>query len=860
VRRRVSISSETIRRRLSQTQPGSSATDGELAQLREETSRRRQRKTINTNKNRGKNDDARMQRRTLTNSVNAMGHSVENKTGSELQRRRDEARIRQQRDKEGGNNGSRGKKTERRMTESLISSSNDHFDFLDADKNLPKRSHSCIGCSSHNLQVQENEDKNAAMNDSQHDESKGGERRQHQRTSSRDKTSIGNHVQFDSKPKDLLRKSCHDVPMKNPFEKEDNEEDTPPRRRTPQRRNSLEASLKLGENTKKELLHEWKAKRRRSCSMGDIDSSLPTSDEETTILRSLSINLGDASETDPTEDDLLRLFGNCKKTDKRKTHIGGSSNASFDRIKPGDTESRRNSAIENEPYCAAEDKKTATPADRRSSNVSSDRIKPGDKKGRRNTAMEHKPIRNSPIEKKGRSVAIKSGKTPKRTTVRTAADERPQIPSTPSDDEDPSEEIVTEKKKSGCHVSCFMMCIMCSCYLFSILLFCALGFWLHMHMSYVTSDGEGVSSSDELEISPMNDKGVLPVPELDQETTPLLTQSSYNDTADQLVNVTNDVAVTKQASSSLPPSLAPSYSPSGTPSATTAPTGQPSSDPSASPSWSPTAQPSTSPTITFPPTVSPSSMPSSSPTDSPGCPDRLLKSVALDQSLTMWYEVIVFQGDTFGGMGGLLCVSLEYTGSPAGWIGIAFSEAHRNPQFGRKEAIIGMPGVQTSLAVHAEEAGASIGQQSFGLEDGPQFVNPGKYEIPAGGISEDGREGRGYSGPSMVALSRFEKQTLMNGSISAINSYLTPNDSVSDLMSTRVTFAKYLQEPGEIRINPYRSTLLLYAVAAVTTDGKGEYDGNPEWKETRIKFLESSPDNTKSALVRKRKRHHHIIT
>ena len=80
-------------------------------------------------------------------------------------------------------------------------------------------------------------------------------------------------------------------------------------------------------------------------------------------------------------------------------------------------------------------------------------------------------------------------------------------------------------------------------------------------------------------------------------------------------------------------------------------------------------------------------------------------------------------------LGGLLCVFLEYKGA-AGWLGFALSEASRDPAFGRKEAIIGLPGVMSSVAVATESA--HLGQQNAPVGGGPPFANPGKYEIPAG--------------------------------------------------------------------------------------------------------------------------------
>lgn len=196
-------------------------------------------------------------------------------------------------------------------------------------------------------------------------------------------------------------------------------------------------------------------------------------------------------------------------------------------------------------------------------------------------------------------------------------------------------------------------------------------------------------------------------------------------------------------------------------------------------------------------------------------------------------------------LGGLLCISLEYSGD-AGWIGLAFSDATRDPQFGRKEAIIGIVGLQTTSAM-SMDGSTSLGQQNVVLESGPNFVNPGKYKIPAGGIGNDA-----YYGPSLKLLSDIDEQTLIDGSVGIIDSYA---GIISDQsrMDTVLSFAKYLREPDEIEIDPYDSTLLMYAVAPL--DGEGNYDGNPKWKSTYLNFSENSAE-VKSGLDRKRKRQH----
>lgn len=192
-------------------------------------------------------------------------------------------------------------------------------------------------------------------------------------------------------------------------------------------------------------------------------------------------------------------------------------------------------------------------------------------------------------------------------------------------------------------------------------------------------------------------------------------------------------------------------------------------------------------------------------------------------------------------------VSLEYAG-PAGWIGLGLSEAARNPQFGRKEAVIGIPGIGKAAAVRAEEGGSGPGQQIFAREGGPAFTNPGKYEIPAGGIE------KGFSGPSLKLLRGVDRQTLRHGSVSAINAYLDPNGVVSEFIVTKMSFEKFLWEPDEIEVDPNASTLLLYAAAPV--DSSGAYDGNPEWKHTYLTFLDGPPDVLKEESVRKRTRKH----
>lgn len=111
----------------------------------------------------------------------------------------------------------------------------------------------------------------------------------------------------------------------------------------------------------------------------------------------------------------------------------------------------------------------------------------------------------------------------------------------------------------------------------------------------------------------------------------------------------------------------------------------------------------------------------------------------------------------------------------------------------------------------------------------------------------------GYSGPSLNTLLTPDKQTLINGS-----SYiLGPNDDALQNPTTQLSFTKYLREPNEIEIDPYKSTLLLYAVASIDDDGN--YNDNPDWKFTYVTLLEdgiASSKKKKMEVVRKRLRRH----
>jgi hypothetical protein len=186
-------------------------------------------------------------------------------------------------------------------------------------------------------------------------------------------------------------------------------------------------------------------------------------------------------------------------------------------------------------------------------------------------------------------------------------------------------------------------------------------------------------------------------------------------------------------------------------------------------------------------------------------------------------------------------------GQPARWN----SEASRDPQFGLKEAIIGIPGLPNSVAV-AKGGNSALGLQNLALTDGPAFINPAKYLIPAGGAGKDG-----YNGPSLNLLVGADKQTLVRGSVSVVEGQQSGGGIISDQdqnliqQKTHLSFAKYLRELNEIEIDPYGSTLLLYVVALL--DMEGEYNGNPEWQSTTLTLLANSSDVR--GYGRKRSRH-----
>lgn len=208
----------------------------------------------------------------------------------------------------------------------------------------------------------------------------------------------------------------------------------------------------------------------------------------------------------------------------------------------------------------------------------------------------------------------------------------------------------------------------------------------------------------------------------------------------------------------------------------------------------------------------------------------------------MRYEVVPFPPSDPAG--GLFCVSIEYEGN-AGWIGFAVSGASRDPAFGRKEAIIGIPGVSTTVAVAPPGSDVAVGQQvGTMVMDGPVLINPGKYEIPAGGGVD------GYTGPAIETMLDVERQTLLNSSIIVVG----PDDNPLQKATTTMTFTKYLIELDEIPIDPLKKSLFLYAVATIDEDG--EYNDNPEWVANYVTLLQTSVTAESRDVKRKRLRHH----
>jgi len=382
---------------------------------------------------------------------------------------------------------------------------------------------------------------------------------------------------------------------------------------------------------------------------------------------------------------------------------------------------------------------------------------------------------------------------------------------------------------SGFYASPKRMGTMSICYCTSLILVLIMGLELGKKNGYKNNKKEAPSSSNVYTTSFS--------PNASNDGMPEISQSHAIGESDGTAG-NGSSEMTKLPTISTPyPSYQTSSRPSEGPSTSTAPTGEPSWQPSYSALPRSTIQPSAVPSATVHPTRFASHLPSSSPTSSPGCPEDLLRSVTLpdyDGLLTLRYEVVIYPSDS---LGGLLCLSLEYAGE-AGWIGIAFSDAVRDPLFGRKEAIIGFPGVQTAVSVSTAEGGGipSLVQQNNDVtvndkdRRSPAFVNPGKYEIPAGGMDD------GYHGPSLNMLRVIGQQTLIKTSISIFDPYTAGGIVTTDQrLVTRMSFAKYLREPGEIGIDPFESTLFLYAVSPLSSVDS-EYDSNPKWKHTYLTF------------------------
>jgi len=378
------------------------------------------------------------------------------------------------------------------------------------------------------------------------------------------------------------------------------------------------------------------------------------------------------------------------------------------------------------------------------------------------------------------------------------------------DDQDVPDEREEKKKKSGWYLSHTMLCGICTCYTITLVLILVLGvgFGYILLPSYMDKD---TSSTN-----PNNVEKGTPEPTGSNST------STENDENSILTTLSSSTIPSYAPSSvdSVSPSYFPSHLASETPSSSKIPSRQPSRQPTLS------SQPTISSSPTLTPSLdsssSPSDIPSASPTMRLECPEQLTMVVTLDEEglFIMKYHVVIYPDDYGDGLGGILCASLEYSGY-ASWLGLALSDATRDPRFGRKEAIIGIPGIQQTMAVVSADVGsASLGQQvGGGIKDGPPFQNPAKYIIPAGGI------GDGYSGPSLILLS--DKQTLMNGSVT-----VDPNNTTN---ITQMTFEKYLTETNEMRINPYEPNLFVYTAASEVNEDE-EFD-NPEWKYVSLTLL-----------------------
>lgn len=128
-------------------------------------------------------------------------------------------------------------------------------------------------------------------------------------------------------------------------------------------------------------------------------------------------------------------------------------------------------------------------------------------------------VGNKSAVRKGQQSTSNRCKWQKSATPGTTLDGSSQTTNPPYDEEDPGEatepELEPKTRKSGRRVSGGMLCLMCLCYVVSMLQFCTLGFWLHMtFFAYI--DGEYIAStfslspSDERESVSSNDEGLLP--------------------------------------------------------------------------------------------------------------------------------------------------------------------------------------------------------------------------------------------------------------------------------------------------------------------------------------------------------------
>ena len=445
--------------------------------------------------------------------------------------------------------------------------------------------------------------------------------------------------------------------------------------------------------------------------------------------------------------------------------------------------------------------------------------------------------------------AVSEDKTP---DEETPDDKKSPGEQSPIPEEEDDQSITQEKKeppgRGGCCGISYLACsTICLCYILSILLFGGLGFWIHMEFF---ADGTNSLSKywgqDPKET--LNTLGNTAGIQENSTAIPSLSPSSNGTNLGTFIDSDGKV-ITKQAPSTSVPSYSnlPTYLPSAQPSSvpsTSYPSSMPTEALTESPSNFPSSSPTLAPSASLLPTMAPSYMPSTSPTTVPGCPNELRKSVSLgdDNLLTLNYEIVEYQGQLgVQNGGGLLCAQLDYTGA-AGWIGLALSEASRNPQFGRKEAIIGIPGMASFDAV-GDDGSVSLGQQLGGaIEGGPPFANPAKYDIRAGGIGDNA-----YNGPALSGLRDIDKQTLVNGSTMFVDQ--------GGEVHTQMFFTKFLREPGEIDIDPYGYTLLLFTVASWDATS-GEYDANPEWQDTTVNFLGSFGKSGLGSVARKRKRQH----